>query len=66
MSTVTEEFEPSEERDLRLAELRERGHNPSKHTDPIPVRWENRFYLTYSPEQRKMVNKKIVNKKAGK
>lgn len=53
MSTVTEEFESAEDRDKRLAILKEKGHNPSTYTNPVAVRWENRFYLTYSPEQRK-------------
>ena len=53
MSTVVEEFEPLEERDERVKELRERGHKPNKYSEPVPTRWENRFYLAYSPEQRK-------------
>lgn len=60
MTTKVEEFETAEDRDRRLAELKERGHNPSKYTNPIPVRWENRFYLTYSPEQRKHKKVKSV------
>lgn len=53
MSTVTEEFETSDERDDRLKALREKGHKPAMYTNPVPTRWENRFYLTYSPEQRR-------------
>lgn len=53
MSTVVEEFDNAEERDARFNELKERGHRLSKHTDPVPVRWENHFFLTYSPEERR-------------
>lgn len=53
MSTVTEEFETQDERDARIKTLQEKGHKPAMYTNPVPVRWENRFYLTYSPEQRR-------------
>ena len=48
----TEEFKTKEERDTRMNELKSNGHHPSKSSDPVPVKWESRWYVHYDPEQR--------------
>jgi hypothetical protein len=53
MSTITEVFKNKEQRDERLNELRAKGHKPDKTSTQVPVRWEMRYELRYSPEMRK-------------
>jgi hypothetical protein len=53
VSTIVEEFKDKDSRNERLTELRARGHRPIKSTTTVPVKWEERWLLSYSPEQRK-------------
>lgn len=57
MSVVVEEFRDKATRDERLRELRERGHRPDLTTEQMPIAWEMRYRLTYSPQMRKRVKK---------
>jgi len=51
--TVVEEFKTRELMLEREKELREKGHRPDRSTESVPVTWEMRWRLTYSPEMRK-------------
>jgi hypothetical protein len=51
--TKIEEFKTKEERDLRVRELKDKGYRPNLTSDPVPVKWETRFYASYSSGQRK-------------
>ena len=52
-----EEFKTRELMLEREKELREKGHRPDRSTESVPVTWEMRWRLTYSPEMRKRKSK---------